>query len=501
MAPVPGTSDDGPPDATRAGLRRLLASFPGTTVPPWVRQALLDGVGGVVLFAENTPDLITTRRLCDELHAIAPDVLIMVDEEGGDVSRLEAVTGSSIPGNAALGVLDDVATTGRVGRALGALLHAVGIDIDLAPCLDVASQPRNPVIGTRSFGADAQLVARHGDAFVRGMAEGGVAACAKHYPGHGATEVDSHAGLPVLDVGLAELEARDGLPFRTAVAAGLEAVMTAHVVVPELGPDPASLSAWSSQRLRTDGFDGLIITDALGMRAVGDDLGRAAVAAVAAGADLLCLDAPHERDAELAFRQALDALTAAFADGTLDLAATAEADRRVAVAAAAARRRRKQPRVDVDTALTALAEAGRDAARRALRTTGSPVLMPPVALVDLRGRQNLAAGRTTSAFQSALDDRLRRLGEPPARRLDPAADDLDRAGAVLVLTREPYPEAAEGRALAALLERCPSAVVVHTGLPAVAPHVPTRVDCHGVGRANAEAVAELLLPVPAEPSR
>ncbi len=181
------------------------------------------------------------------------------------------------------------------------------VDIALAPCLDVASQPLNPVIGVRSFGADPQLVGRHSAAFVAGLRDAGVAAVGKHFPGHGATTVDSHLDLPVLDVPDALLRARDEQPFVTAAP---DAVMTGHLVVPGRGPEPATLSAWASAEIRELGLDGPIITDALGMRAITDrhGIGEACVLALTAGADLLLLDAPHLRDAETDFRAAVSAI-------------------------------------------------------------------------------------------------------------------------------------------------------------------------------------------------
>lgn len=475
----------------RAALGVLMASFPGTVLPEWFVPVARAGLGGVCLFGENVPDLATARRLCDELHALAPETVVLVDEEGGDVTRLQAALGSDLPGNAALGVVDDLDLTGRAGHALGALLHAVGVDVDLAPCLDVASEPWNPVIGTRSFGADPALVARHGAAFVAGVWAGGSGTCAKHYPGHGATTMDSHVSLPVLDVDLDELERRELAPFRSAVAAGVDAVMTAHVVVRALGEGPASLEPWSTRLLRRSGFSGPVVTDALGMRAVGDDLGAAAVAAVRAGADLLCLDAPHERDAEAMLEQAWTALATAVRDGRVDLVRLQRSAARNRALGQRAMQRRARPRPELGAAVEALAVVGRETAERSLVVEGDVVLRGPVRLVDLRPRQNLAAGRTTSAFGTALAGRLQATGRPGPV---PSDQPLPDAASILVLVREPHPGREEGRALAALLAERPDAVVVHTGVPATAPPAPRRVLCHGVGRANAEAVVKRVLP-------
>ncbi len=313
----------------------LLAQFPGTAVPPWLAEAVVDGLAGVCLFAENTPDVATTRRLTDELQGYrtsGPPLIVALDEEGGDVTRLQAATGSSLPGQAPLGVVDDPNLTEIAGARLGRVLRLAGVTLDLAPVLDVSSEPLNPVIGVRSFGADPALVERHGRAFVAGLHQAGVAACGKHFPGHGATVTDSHESLPILDLDLATLADRDELPFTRV---GLDAVMTAHVVVPSLGPEPASLSRWATDRVRAAGIAGPIVTDALGMRAIEGryDLGEACVRALAAGADLLCLDAPQNRDAETAFRTASAAIQSALDEGRLSPDALRESALRTAALA------------------------------------------------------------------------------------------------------------------------------------------------------------------------
>src|SRR5207248_840352 len=177
----------------------------------------------------------------------------------------------SFPGNWALGVADDVAVTAEVAAAIGSLCARAGVSLDLAPCADVNSNPDNPVIGIRSFGSDPELVARHVAAFVEGLQRCRVAACAKHFPGHGDTAQDSHHELPRAE---GDLEAAL-VPFRAAIEAGVKSIMTAHIVVPSYGELPATVS----RRLLTDllrgelGFDGLVVTDALEMRGLADSVG------------------------------------------------------------------------------------------------------------------------------------------------------------------------------------------------------------------------------------
>ena len=225
-------------------LERLASScifpgFEGPAAPDWLRRRLAEGLGGVVLYAWNVESPAQLRGLTDDLRSERPDLLIGIDEEGGDVTRLEAATGSSYPGNGALGVVDDADLTERVAASLGAELADAGVNLDFAPVADVNTNPQNPVIGIRSFGSDGDLVARHVAAFVHGLQSAGVAACAKHFPGHGDTSEDSHLTLPVVD----SIEEAALTPFRAAIDAGVQAIMTAHIVVGSLGPTPATMSS------------------------------------------------------------------------------------------------------------------------------------------------------------------------------------------------------------------------------------------------------------------
>src|SRR4029077_581639 len=231
--------------------------FTGTVAPDWVLRRAAAGLGGVCLYARNIQNPEQLAALTASLHAERPELLIAIDEEGGDVTRLEARTGSSYPGNLALGAVDDIGLTRAVALAMGADLAAAGIDLDLAPVADVNSNPINPVIGVRAFGAEAAQVARQTAAWVAGLEEAGVAACVKHFPGHGDTSIDSHLALPVVND---DPHASGALePFRAAIAAGVRAVMSAHIVVPSIDGVPATISAEvMTGLLRGElGFDGL----------------------------------------------------------------------------------------------------------------------------------------------------------------------------------------------------------------------------------------------------
>ena len=472
-------------DARRLAYGVLLAQFPGLTIPDWLRPALSGGLAGIILFGENTPDIASTRRVVADFQEAAreagePALIVASDEEGGDVTRIQHAAGSSLPGNAALGDVDDVVLTQRCAAAYGKLLAYAGITLTIAPCLDVASEPLNPVIGVRSFGADPDLVSRHGAAFATGVREAGVRSCGKHFPGHGATRTDSHVALPVLDVPLDVLESRDEAPF----ACGVDAVMTAHVVVPALGSDPATLSPWSAQRIRALGIEGPIVTDALGMRAVADlyDMGEASVRALEAGADLLCLDSPTGRDAQADFERAVAGIEAAIDSGRLSAdALRASHVRNLTLTGTPA------PAEPLDEILARLDAVGREAATRSVRTGGYVRCESPVVVADLRHRVSVAAGAAPLALAEVLQRRgaLAKLVRGPHEAIDAREP-------VVAVVREPRADAAEGDALAALLAARPDTVVVHTGLAAAAPAAERIVYAHGAGLANAEAVADLL---------
>ncbi|MEE2568141.1 glycoside hydrolase family 3 N-terminal domain-containing protein [Pseudarthrobacter sp. J64] len=217
--------------------------------------------------------------------------IVAVDQEGGPVARLRAPL-TEWPAAMAYGAAGDPAMARDAGRAMGAELAGLGFTMNFAPDADVTIGPQDPVIRSRSFSDDPDAVAAHAVAMSAGLVDAGVLPAVKHFPGHGSVTVDSHVGLPVQGAGLAELEARDWKPFRAAVAAGLPMVMTGHIDVPALEPGiPASLSKATYGHLRSLGFKGVVVTDALNMGAIGQNyaVGEESVKALAAGADLLLM--------------------------------------------------------------------------------------------------------------------------------------------------------------------------------------------------------------------
>jgi beta-N-acetylhexosaminidase len=461
----------------------LLVSFPGYEPPDWLRRWVERGVGGIVLFADNVRDRDQVAVLTGALHAERPGLVVAIDEEGGDVTRLEAGTGSSYPGNLALGFVDDVELTRAVADAMAAELKAVGVTLNLAPVADVNSNPRNPVIGVRSFGSASELVARHVAAFVSGTEKRGVAACAKHFPGHGDTATDSHLELPVVDSGLQGAL----VPFRAALDAGVTAVMTAHIVVRELDERPATLSAVVvGELLRGElGFAGTVVSDALEMRAISGTVGieEGAVLALAAGVDGLCLG--HDVDNDLVQR-VHGAVVAAARSRRLSPERLAEA------ADAVARLARSSENGSPDRGV------GAEAARRAVRVRGDVALAGAPLVVELRPEPMIAAGPSNHGLGEAI--RARRPASAVVSLHGAARDtgEIVRSaeGRPLVLVLRDGVRHHWQRSVASeVINVRPDAVVVETGLPGWMPEgARATVETHGAGRVNLEAAADLLLP-------
>lgn len=481
----------------------LLPGFTGRAPTRWVEQALADGLAGVTLYGHNVTDAEAIHRIATSIRGLRADALIALDEEGGDVTRLDYLTGSRYPGNLALGTVDDVELTGEVARAIAADLARASVNLNLAPSVDVNSDPRNPIIGVRSFGSDPHRVAAHSAAFVTGLQDGGIAASAKHFPGHGATTVDSHLALPVIDCDVDTFRRRELPPFVAAIEAGVRTIMTAHVVFPALDDRPATLS----RRLLTGllreelGFDGVIVTDALDMAGVRVEHGidGAAVKALAAGADLLLLGAEdgerHCAEIRRAVRIAVDA-------GELSFARVEEAAARVhALQQWVVEAHRRQlsasgPAAD-QRERAGGGELGLDAARRAVRSGGTLPLTRPPYVVELRAEANLAVGDARWGLADALADLGAVAGSVAVEEAGPFLDDvLAKAGeAPLVLAvRDAYRQPWQREWLAAALAARPDAVLVALGMPDDRElSGGTWVLAHGAARVNALAAGERLL--------
>jgi beta-N-acetylhexosaminidase len=537
----------------------LIPPFPGVREPDWLLAALADGLGGVTLYGMNIEDDRQLAALTARLRAAAPEPVIAIDEEGGDVTRISHQGGSDYPGNAALGAIDDVELTRSVYAALGADLAALGINLNLAPAVDVNTAAGNPVIGTRSFGADPDLVARHAAAAVTGMQSAGVAACAKHFPGHGSTIEDSHLVLATVDAPLSLLRARDLPPFEAAIAAGVRAIMPGHLLVPELTGDlPASLS----RRAQTDllrgelGFTGVIVSDGLEMQAVSDRYGipEAAVQAVLAGTDLLCLGREQDQLTMLAVKAALIAAVrsgrlpgerleeaaarvaelrawtaAALPDATARAAADAAAAGAAvagtavpgtAVAGTAVAGTAVESTAVASTAVASTAEAstgaastgaadvaaagtaadgsiGLAAARRAISVSGTLPSPNRPLVVQLVPPSNLAAGTVPWGLRPYVPaDSYREIstGTPVDGLADVVAGILDeaRGRTLIVVVRDAHRHEAAAGAAELILAARPDAVLLEMGLPVWRPSAGSYVATYGAARSNCRAAAEIM---------
>jgi beta-N-acetylhexosaminidase len=487
----------------------LIPPFPGGQEPDWIRAALAGGLGGVTLFGPNVQDRRQLARLTASLRRATPEPVIAIDEEGGDVTRISHQTGSDYPGNAALGAIDDVDLTRSVYAALGADLAALGINLDLAPAVDVNTAADNPVIGTRSFGADPALVARHAAAAVTGLQSAGVAACAKHFPGHGSTTLDSHLVLATVDAPLSVLRARDLPPFEAAIAAGVRAIMPSHLRVPDLtGELPASLS----RRAQTDllrgelGFTGVIVSDGLEMRAVSEPYGipEAAVRAVIAGTDLLCLGRDQDQLSYLAVRAALiDAVRSGRLRGDrLEEAAARVAELRAWTAAATAGFGPAGPGTTgpgstVLDAVSGDAALGLAAARRAVTLHGTPPPLRAPLVVQLVPPSNLAVGSVPWGLGSFVPaDSYRQLstatatGDLPGQVSGVLAEAAGRS--LIIVVRDAHRHPVAEQAVELMLAGRPDAIVVEMGLPVWRPAAGSYLTSYGAGRSNARATAEIL---------
>ncbi|MER6121539.1 glycoside hydrolase family 3 protein [Streptomyces sp. NPDC001795] len=482
---------------TRDALTVLQPGFTGTTAPDWLLRRLGEGLASVGLFGRNIASPEQLAALTAQLRAERDDVLVAIDEEGGDVTRLEVRTGSSFPGNHALGAVDDVELTRQVAHELGRRLAECGVNLNWAPSADVNSNPANPVIGVRSFGAGTELVARHTAAYVTGLQSAGVAACTKHFPGHGDTAVDSHHALPRIDADSAVLQQRELAPFRAAIAAGTRAVMSAHILVPALDPDrPATLS----RPVLTDllrgglGYDGLIVTDGMEMQAIAGTYGieRGSVLAVAAGADAICVGGGLADDETV--RRLRDALVTAVRSGELAEERLADAAERVralarwtASAAAGADRQRATG-----------SDIGLLAARRALTVTGAegftPLTEPPY-VAALTPVANIAVGHETPWGVAAELLRLlpgTETGSFAGEEAGRAA--LEAAGTrrIVAVVRDEHRHPWMARALDTLLAARPDTIVVEMGVPQAAPRGALHIATHGAARVCGRAAAEVI---------
>jgi beta-N-acetylhexosaminidase len=512
----------------RAALGVVMPGFVGTRMPDWLGSRLAAGLAGAWIFAHNVESAEQVRTLTGQIHAQAGRALVASDEEGGTVTRLEHRSGSSWPGHGALGRANDTGLTRSVAAGLGRQAAACGVDLVAAPVADVNSEVTNPVIGVRSFGADPILVARHTTAFVRGLADGGVLSCAKHFPGHGATTQDSHVDLPRVEDSQAVVRARDLPPFAAAVAAGVDVLMTAHVAYRAWATTPATVTPALIALAREElGFEGVICTDALDMAGIDRVLGRhgGAVSALAAGVDLICLGNPafpRSYDAEADLDSVVGAIVTAVQRGDLAQERLLEAADRVRTMAAHRVRTRPErhapPVEDQHAPAAASASAGQATAGPATAGSADPLLVAAMtaasAALEMHGTAptvwdrplavaapgglNLASGTGSEAVLAEMVSVW-----PALSRADSTQAALAHGGDLVVVTDDRL----DTDRAHALLGR--AAAVVHTGIgpPPGGLLAPDAVVLctGGGGRASARAAALALSraggPEPETPGR
>ncbi len=321
-----------PPSTRREIGQLLIGSLPGTIITPELRSLAKEfQLGGVILFARNIEAPEQVAELAHDVQSLATDspLWVSVDQEGGRVARLKAPF-TEWPPMAVLGRSGDPTLATRFAAALASELKAVGITLDYAPVLDIHTNPKNPIIGDRALAETAEAVAQLGAAIVAGLQENGVAACGKHFPGHGDTSVDSHLDLPLVEHPPDRIRRVECVPFRAAIAADVAFIMTAHLLVPSLDEEnPATLSRRIvTSVLREElGYQGVIVSDDLEMKAIAKTwtVPDAAVLAMAAGCDAL-LVCSGDVDVQA---QTLETLVYAAEDGRISIRALEDTQKRL----------------------------------------------------------------------------------------------------------------------------------------------------------------------------
>ncbi|MFF0573909.1 glycoside hydrolase family 3 protein [Streptosporangium saharense] len=478
----------------RLALGTVLPAFEGTTAPAWLLDLLREGLGGVILFGRNIVSPPQVAELVRQILDARPDAVVGIDEEGGDVTRIHHDEGSPYPGNRVLSENDDLDATRAVGRGIGAELRDLGVNFNLAPIGDYVTSPTSPLT-TRSFGRTPQTNAEHIAAWVEGLQSAGVAACVKHYPGLGGSLLDSHLSLGRVAAGRAEFEAEHLRTFVRAARANVASMMTAHVVVDCLDPGvPTTLSETVISDLLRDeiGYDGVVISDALEMRGVLDhasSLPAAAVGALRAGVDALCLGAVQFEDAA---RAVVDAIVAAAESGELAVERLEEANRRIRAMADAYP---GTPGAPGATDTTAERSAGLAAAWGATVSEGEvSVAGGGVHVLTFDDRTSIAAG----PVPWGVGPELRAAGvacndlvlTPPIHDL-PDLSGVAQDDVVVAVVRDLPLHPGSAEVFARL--RAPRLVVVDMGYPGTEyPHATGVVRTFGASRASAAAAVRAL---------
>ena len=315
-------------DLETQAARLFTVGFQGKTLSAELARLIARGVGGVILFTRNIGAPEEVAELTSSIKRLAGRPLILaLDQEGGQVSRLKQGF-TRVPPMRALGGTGNATLAREVGALIGREVRAVGFDMNYAPVLDVDTNPENPIIAARSFGRTPEVVSEFGVALFEGLESAGIAACGKHFPGHGDTNQDSHLELPRLPHSLDRLEQVELRPFAAAIEAGIPSIMTAHVIFDPLDSYPATMSRPVLHGLLREklGYDGLVVTDDIEMRAIADNYGieDTVVRGVNAGVDqFLCCHTAETAHA------AIEAIIYAVESGKISKAALATAQRHI----------------------------------------------------------------------------------------------------------------------------------------------------------------------------
>jgi beta-N-acetylhexosaminidase len=470
----------------------MLAGVSGPALPEWLAEGLRAGLAGITIFpGPHLADRGAVAAVAAQARAVDPEALVSLDEEGGDVTRLEYAVGSSYPGNLALGEADDLDLTRRTAAAMAQDLVAAGVNYNLAPSLDVNSDPRNPIIGVRSFGAEAHKVTRHG-----------VAVAAKHFPGHGDTVTDPHLTMPKVEADATTLHRRELAPFAAAAEAGVASLMVAHALYSALDENyPATCSPHILQTLlRAElGYPGVVLSTAVAIEA-GHGTERAceaAVATLAAGSDLLLLGPAVTGHIYAAI---CDAIATALRSGQVSQAALEASQARIA-------RMRQQFRIPADTTgkpgqpgstgTRQRAAIGLTAARRAVRARGTVALRGPATVVELRPAGNAATGEAYWSLAGSLSSHglvartIQITSEADISAL-PDFPDLPQ-GPLVLAVRDAYRTPWQREFALKTCAARPDAILVAVGMPddAGLSQGPF-IAAYGAGFVNLQAASDLL---------
>jgi beta-N-acetylhexosaminidase len=486
----------------------MMIGFDGTTVDADLRHMITNyHVGGVILFARNVGSPEQVARLTNELQTIAlesghPGLFIAIDQEGGRVARLTEATGfTEFPSAMAITATGDSGSARRMAAAMAAEMHAVGINVDFAPDLDVNNNPSNPVIGIRSFSSDPAKVAEYGIAFARGLQENGVLAFGKHFPGHGDTGVDSHIDLPIVPHARARLDEVELFPFKAAIQANFAGIMSAHVTFPVIDPTPG-LAATLSRPVLTGllrdelGYNGLIATDSLEMGALaanGYPPPVAAALAFAAGADLLLFNRDH-----VMHKEAFMNLVQTVKDGKVSQEQLDASVRRILEAKAKFGILNSTLVTDPAKASESTATAEHRALAFELARKAITLLKDDVSLLPLKEGELLLVIETPAANGLGTLLGLNTLeikNDPDANAIAAALSMANDPRKIIVTTTDANFYPGQVKLVTELIARNPNIIVISVRNPydiSVLPIVPTVLAAYGSTLPTLRAIAEVL---------